>query len=86
MTVYIPTALRSYTGRKPLLELSGRTLAELLDVIEQHHPGLRFRVIDEQDGIRDHIKLFVNSEQVLSLQTELRPQDEIHIICALSGG
>jgi hypothetical protein len=28
------------------------------------YPGIRFRIINEQDEIRRHIKIFVNREQV----------------------
>jgi molybdopterin converting factor small subunit len=49
-------------------------------------PGMRFRVMDEQDCLRPHIKIYVNSEQVRSLDARLSESDEVHIICALSGG
>ncbi len=48
--------------------------------------GIRFRIIDEQDGIRTHIKLFVNAELVPDLNQRIAEDDEIHIVCALSGG
>jgi molybdopterin converting factor small subunit len=43
-------------------------------------------MIDEQDGVRTHMRLFVNREQVESLATPLRDGDEVHIFQALSGG
>jgi molybdopterin converting factor small subunit len=49
-------------------------------------PGFRFRIITGQDEIREHIKLFVNQEQVRHLAVPLQPADEVDIICALSGG
>ena len=49
-------------------------------------PGFRFRIITEQDEVREHIKLFVNQEQVRDLAAPLQPADEVDIICALSGG
>lgn len=86
MTVHIPGALHSYTGRKSEVEAEGRTLAEVLSALDQRYPGLRFRIIDEQDAIRKHIRIFVNQDQVWDLSAALRPEDHIHIICALSGG
>lgn len=86
MRVYIPSPLRSYTGQRSQVELEAKTLRGLLAELDQRHPGLRFRIIDEQDGIREHIKLFVNTEQVRHLDVPLGPGDEVHIICALSGG
>jgi molybdopterin synthase sulfur carrier subunit len=86
MKVYVPTPLRSYTGQQGLVEAGGSTLGELLWELDRHYPGFHFRIITEQDGIREHIKLFVNREQQRDLAAQLQPTDEIHIICALSGG
>ena len=41
---------------------------------------------DEQDQVREHIKIFVNEEQQRDLAGILNPSDEIQIICVLSGG
>jgi len=86
MKVRVPTPLRSYTKQKSQVEATGSMLADLLWDLDRHYPGLRFRIITEQDEIREHIKLFVNQEQVRDLSVALRPADEVHIICALSGG
>ena len=86
MKVYVPGPLRSYTGNRALVEASGADLAGLLSDLDRRFPGMRFRMIDEQDAIRPHIKLFVNQLQARSLDTPLRTADEVHIICALSGG
>ena len=86
MTVHIPSPLRSYTEGARQVQAEAGRVDELLAVLERHYPGLRFRIIDEQDGIRTHIKLFVNTQQIRALDTPLRPSDTFHIICALSGG
>ncbi len=49
-------------------------------------PGIRFRTIDEQDGLRPHMRIFVNREQVRDLTLGLEPGDEVQILQALSGG
>jgi hypothetical protein len=54
--------------------------------LDCRYPGLRFRIITEQDTIRPHIRIFVNEEQVRDLSVALQPDGQIHIICALSGG
>ena len=86
MIVHIPSPLCSYTGKLAQVEVKGATVAELLSNLDASHPGIRFRMIDEQDAIRQHIKIFVNSEQITSLKQPLSPDDVVHIICALSGG
>ena len=86
MVVHIPTALRSYTAQRGEVQAEGATLAEVLSDLDRRYPGLRFRIITEQDTIRAHIRIFVNDEQAQDLSAALRPDDQIHIICALSGG
>ena len=85
MTVLIPSALGSYTGRRSEAEAAGATVAELLLDLDRQFPGLRFRVVDEQDQIRTHMKVFVNGE-VARLSTPVAPDDEVAILMALSGG
>ena len=86
MKVFIPTPLRSYTGDKAVIEASGNTVGAALGEIERLCPGFRFRIVDEQDGIRPHIRIFVNTSLVRDLSAAARPDDVLHIICALSGG
>jgi len=86
MRVFVPTPLRSYTGQRADVEAEGATVGQLLDDLNQRYPGIRFRMVDEQDAIRPHIRVFVNGEQVRGLDTQLRPSDEVQILQALSGG
>jgi molybdopterin converting factor small subunit len=43
-------------------------------------------MVDEQDRLRPHVRLFVNGEQARDLATALGPGDEVQIVQALSGG
>jgi sulfur-carrier protein len=85
MKVLIPGPLLSYTQTREV-EATGATLAELLADLDRRYPGLRFRLIDEQENIRPHMRLFVNGEQVLETTCALRPGDAVQIVQALSGG
>lgn len=85
MKVLIPSPLRSYT-REREVEASGATLAELIADLDRRHPGIRFRIIDEQDCLRPHIRVFLNGEQARDLTIALSPSDEVQIVQALSGG
>ncbi len=85
MKVLIPSPLLSYT-KTNRVEGSGGTMAELLLDLDRQYPGLRFRVIDEQERMRPHMRFFVNGQQVHDLGRELRPDDAVHIVQALSGG
>ena len=85
MKVLIPTPLRSYTDAHEV-DAAGATLAELLVDLDRRYPGMRFRVIDEQDRMRAHMRFFINGEQTFDLTRALKPTDEIQIVQALSGG
>ena len=85
MKVLIPSPLLSYT-KANRVEAEGATLAELLLDLDRQFPGLRFRVIDEQDKMRSHMRFFVNGKQVFDLGLGLGPDDALHIVQALSGG
>ncbi|GJL78275.1 MAG: hypothetical protein NPINA01_12640 [Nitrospinaceae bacterium] len=85
MKVLIPTPLYSYTAKQEV-EAVGTTLAELLADLDRQFPGLRFRVVDEQDRIRKHMRFFVNGQQTFDLTHALHPEDAVQIVQALSGG
>ena len=92
--VRIPSPLRSYTDGQaevivaiPVLapELPP-SLAGVLAALESQHRGLRFRIVDEQGGIRPHIKLFVGANATRDLATPVPSGEDVMIVAALSGG
>jgi len=85
MRVLIPSPLRSYTKEREV-EAAGSTLAELLADLDRQYPGIRFRMIDEQDQMRAHMRFFVNGAQVFDMAHALRVSDAVQIVQALSGG
>ncbi|MGE5096071.1 MAG: MoaD/ThiS family protein [Betaproteobacteria bacterium] len=86
MKVVLPTPLAEYTGHRREVQAEGGTLDELMRDLDRRYPGIRFRVIDERQAIRPHIKMFVNRVQAASIAQPLRPGDEVLIVAALSGG
>ena len=85
MRVLIPSPLLSYTGRREV-EAAGATLAAVLADLERQFPGLRFRVVDEQQQLRPHMRVFVAQRELRELSAPLADGDTLHIIQALSGG
>jgi len=84
--VLVPSPLHSYTSGASRVEAMGSTLREVLDHLDARYPGFRFRIIDEQDRVRPHIRLFVNARLAPSIDRPLDASDQVQIICALSGG
>jgi hypothetical protein len=89
----IPSPLRSYTGATvaevavPVLapELPP-TLGGALAALDLAYPGIRFRIIDEQGGVRRHIKLYVGATLARDLSEPIPAGSEVMIVAALSGG
>ena len=86
MRVHIPSPLLSYTGQNTPVEARGATLEALLADLDRQHEGFLFRVVDEQGGIREHIRFFLGESLTTKLDASLKGVPEVHIICALSGG
>lgn len=86
MKVLIPSALHSYTSGRSRLEAVGATLGEVLADLERRYPGIRFRMVDEQNRIRRHLRFFADGEQVGDLGQALAADGELVVVLALSGG
>ena len=86
MRVRIPTPLRSYTGGEANVVAAGATVADLLEDLDRQFPGLRFRVVDEQGRLRDHMTVWLDGERCRDLSTTVDHLDEVVLMQALSGG
>jgi sulfur-carrier protein len=84
--VHLSSHLRSYTKGRSDVEAEGVTLGELMADMELRFPGIRFRVIDEQDHIRPHMNFFVGGTLVRDLAAAVPAGQEVLILGALSGG
>lgn len=82
----VASPLRSYTSGAARVSGNASTVGEVLLDLDRRYPGMRFRMIDEQDRIRRHIRIFVNTREALELSVPVQAGDEVHLICALSGG
>ena len=86
MRVRIPTPLRSYTQQRAVVDGRGATVDEVLRDLDSRYPGMRFRMVDEQNQVRKHMKIWVNEDACRDLATSVTDDDEITIMQALSGG
>ena len=86
MKVSIPSVLQSYTGGARTVDADGATVAALLLDLDARFPGIRFRMVNEANVLRPHMRVFVNRESTADLGRPLTPDDEVMILHALSGG
>ena len=67
----------------------GVTVREVLDHVFAATPRLRGYVVDERGALRKHMSIFVDGDLVadrVGLGDAVRPDSEIYIMQALSGG
>jgi hypothetical protein len=88
--VAIPSPLRSYCGGAATVTIAcaseSPTLGDLLAGLDSAHPGMRFRMQDEQGKLRPHIKVFVNADVERNPAARLPSDADVMIVAALSGG
>ncbi len=78
--------LHTYTRGASELHATGGTLNEMLEDLDRQYPGIRFRLVDEQDRPRRHVRFFVNDADTRDLTMPLHDGDNVYIVGALSGG
>lgn len=69
--------------------VSGTTVAELLNNLEEQHPGLAAYIVDERGVLRKHVNIFLRGDLIQdrqTLQDRVEIHDEVYIFQALSGG
>jgi molybdopterin converting factor small subunit len=86
ISVLIPSQLTAYTDGATKVPAQGATVEAALDDLDRRFPGLKFRVIDEQDRIRRHMRIFIGMDEAKDVRRTLAPGDELMIFGALSGG
>jgi molybdopterin converting factor small subunit len=84
--VAIPSPLFSYTGGRREVDVPGNDLASVLADLDERFPGLRFRIVDEHDAIRPHIRLWVGTRLAKDLEEPVGAGEVVMIVAALSGG
>lgn len=84
--VAIPSQLIAYTDGATRVEAEGDSVGAVLDDLDSRYPGLKFRVIDEQDRIRRHMRIFVGQDEARTVAVPIHDGGELLIFGALSGG
>lgn len=86
--VRIPTILRQYTDGQKAVEGQGETLADLFAGLENAHPGIQARIVDNGQ-LRRFVNVYLNDEDVRfvdGINTKLADGDTVTILPAVAGG
>lgn len=89
VTVRIPTILRTYTGGEAQVAADGDTLGALLESLDASYPGIKGRIVDEQNQLRRYVNVYVGNDDVRFAQGLGTPTPEgstMSVIPAVAGG
>jgi len=73
----------------PSREVGGQTLRESLEEVFAENPKLRSYILDDQQGVRKHVMIFLDGEPIndrIHLSDPVSNTSEIYVMQALSGG
>jgi molybdopterin converting factor small subunit len=70
----------------PEHDVEGHTLGGVLDQVFKDNPRLRDYILDDQDGLRKHVIVFVDGRRTRELNDPVKTESEIQVLQALSGG
>jgi sulfur-carrier protein len=88
---HIPTYLQTFTGGRGRVPVNAqvRSVNDALAALWKEHPGLRDRVLNEQNEVRQHLNIFVGADNIrdlAGLATAVKDGCEITIVPNVSGG
>jgi molybdopterin synthase sulfur carrier subunit len=89
ITVKIPTQLRSLTDGADEVPAAGSSVSDVIADLENKHPGLRERLLDDGGELRRFVNVYLDDEDVRfldGLQTKVDDGSRISIIPAVAGG
>jgi molybdopterin converting factor small subunit len=94
MRFHLPSALRRWAGDNEIVDMQlpfdmRMTIGEAFVMLGRDYPGIRQRVLDDQNNIRRHVNVFVDGQNVRFAQggaTQVTDDSEVWIYPALSGG
>lgn len=85
----IPASLKAYVGGTNVIELSGRTVGELLAKLKGKYPDIKNHLYDEEGKLRNFVNVYVGSQDIRhlnQLQTPLQEKSEVTIVPSVAGG
>ena len=88
ITVNIPTILRPLTDNQRRVELSGATVQDIIENLEQQHTGIKEKLLDDGQ-VHKFINIYVNDDDIRfsdGLATTVKEGDSVTILPSVAGG
>ena len=87
--VRVPGLLTRFTDGRQRVPVRAGTVEEALDALVEAYPALAPHLRDGRGGLRTHLRLFVNGEEVDEADAgavAVQAGDEVVVLQAVSGG
>jgi len=88
-TLKIPTPLRTYTGGKSEVTVSGEKISDALNDLTVQFPAIKPHLFNEGGELRPFVNLFVGEHNIKDLQgvdTPIKDGDRVMLIPSIAGG
>jgi adenylyltransferase/sulfurtransferase len=88
-TLRIPTPLRTYTGGKSEVAVTGAKISEALTDLTTQFPAIKPHLFNDGGDLRPFVNLFVGESNIKDLQgvdTPIKDGDKIMLIPSIAGG
>lgn len=87
--VRIPTVFRKFTDGESSVELEPGTIADLVEQLERHYPGMRGQLLTEDGELHRFVNVYVNDEDARyleKLETNVSEGDTVSLLPSVAGG
>lgn len=88
ITINIPTILRPLTQDQKRVEISGSSVLEIIEKMEQQYPGIKEKVMADNQ-VHRFINIYVNDDDIRfteGLNTGVNAGDSMTILPSVAGG
>jgi sulfur-carrier protein adenylyltransferase/sulfurtransferase len=89
VSIYVPTALRNFTGGHESVAVEAGTVADALGALIEQHPNLKKHLYNDEGQLRHFVNVYVNDEDIRYLDkgdTKLKDGDTVSIVPSIAGG
>jgi molybdopterin synthase sulfur carrier subunit len=87
--VRVPTPLRRFTAGVDEVAASGNSVRAVIEDLEQRHPGMRERLLDDKGELRRFVNIYLNGNDIrflAQLDSQVKDGDDLSIVPAIAGG
>jgi MoaD family protein len=87
--VRIPTVFRKFTDGETSVKLEPGTIADLVEQLERHYPGMKGQLLTEDGELHRFVNVYVNDEDARyleKLETNVSEGDTVSLMPSVAGG